>query len=94
MMAPIRPSTVLAVAVVLPGVGQVLNNQPRRGLVFVFYMLLLGVLTQAVADPDRSLVGTFAGGIFVYALSIMDAYRGASVRRRASEVRPDTSGSP
>lgn len=83
---PVRPWATLVVAVVLPGVGQVLNNQPKRGLVFVFYMLLLGLLTQAIADPGRSFVGTFAGGVFVYALSIMDAYRIAAVRQQASRL--------
>lgn len=86
MRMPVRPWATLVVAVVLPGVGQVLNNQPKRGLVFVFYMLLLGLLTQAIADPGRSFVGTFAGGVFVYALSIMDAYRIAAVRQQASRL--------
>lgn len=75
------PWLVLAVAVVLPGVGQVLNGQPKRGLVLLFYMLLLGALTFLVADPDRSLAGRVAGGLFVYALSLLDAYRLAALRR-------------
>jgi hypothetical protein len=37
-----------------------------------------------VADPDRSFLGRFAGGLFVYALSVMDAYRVAATRRRAA----------
>lgn len=78
------PWLVLAVAVVLPGVGQVLNGQPRRGLVLVFYMLLLGALTFLVADPDRSLAGRLAGGLFVYALSLLDAYRFAALQRTTS----------
>lgn len=82
MRIAVSPWLVLPVAVALPGVGQVLNNQPKRGLVMVFYMLLLGLLTYMVADPDASFVGRFAGGIFVYALSIMDAYRVAAVRRQ------------
>lgn len=75
-----RPATVLAVAIVLPGMGQVLNGQPRRGLLMVFYMLLLGVLTYRLAAPERSLVGHLAGGLFVYALSLLDAYRTARLR--------------
>ena len=77
----------LAVALVLPGVGQVLNGQPRRGLLMVLYMLLLGVLTYALADPDTSMVGRFAGGTFVYAMSVMDAYRVAATRRAVSRRR-------
>jgi hypothetical protein len=63
--------------------GQVLNDQPRRGLLMVLYMLLLGVLTSLLATPDASVVGRFAGGIFVYAMSVMEAYR-VAVSRRAS----------
>lgn len=80
MTAP-SPFLVLGVAVVLPGMGQVLNNQPKRGLLMVLYMLLLGLVTHALASPDTSIVGKFAGGIFVYAMSVMDAYRVAAARR-------------
>lgn len=76
------PLSVLVLAVVLPGAGQVTNGQAKRGLVMVFYMLLLGLLTYTVAPADASLIGKLAGGVFVYAMSIMDAYRTAEMRRR------------
>jgi len=85
---PISPWLVLVVALALPGMGQVLNNQPKRGLVMVFYILLLGLLTYLVADADASLIGKFAGGIFVYAMSVMDAYRTAALRRQADTSSP------
>lgn len=78
--SPPNPYLVLAVALVLPGVGQVMNLQPVRGLFFVFFILLLGAYTLKTAAPDVSIVGKLAGGIFVYALSILDAYRHARVR--------------
>ena len=65
---------------VLPGTGQVLNGQPVRGLVFLFFMLLLGGFTLKTAAPDVSLIGKFAGGIFVYAIAIYDAYKMARIR--------------
>lgn len=83
-LAAPRPLIVLAVAVALPGVGQVLNGQPKRGLVFVFYMLLLGLITYHLAAPDRSAIGKLAGGLFVYAMSVLDAYRFSAVRHRAA----------
>lgn len=46
----------------------------------VLYMLLLGILTYALASPDVSVVGRCAGGVFVYAMSVMDAYRVAVTR--------------
>lgn len=82
MKRPPSPWLVLAVAVVLPGVGQVLNGQARRGLVLVFYMLLLGVVTASLAAPGTSTIGVLSGGLFVYAISVMDAYRVAGLRRQ------------
>lgn len=77
---PMRPHIVLLVALVLPGVGQVLNNTPTRGLMMLFFMLMLGVITFNLAGPEISVVGKFAGGIFVYAISVMDAYYWARYR--------------
>jgi len=77
---PWHPYWVLLVAIILPGVGQVLNNAPMRGLTMVFFMLVLGVVSFNLASPDVSVIGQFAGGIFIYALSVMDAYLWARVR--------------
>jgi hypothetical protein len=71
---PLRPYLVLLIAILLPGVGQVLNNTPSRGLMLLFFMLMLGVVTFNLAGPEISVVGKFSGGIFIYALSVMDAY--------------------
>ena len=78
--APANPQLVLLAAIALPGTGQVLNRQPYRGLIFLFFILLLGGFTLKTAAPDVSIVGKFAGGLFVYALSILDAYKTARVR--------------
>jgi hypothetical protein len=80
MPRPINPHAVLATAILLPGTGQVLNRQPVRGLTFLFFILLLGAFTLKTADPDVSIVGKLAGGLFVYGLSIIDAYKLARVR--------------
>lgn len=77
---PLHPYLVLLVAVVLPGVGQVLNNAPFRGLMMLLFMLVLGMVTYQMAAPGISVVGQFAGGLFVYAVSVMDAYYWARLR--------------
>lgn len=77
---PLHPYWVLLIALVLPGVGQVINNTPTRGLMMLFFMLMLGVITFNMAGPDISIVGKFAGGLFIYALSVMDAYYWARYR--------------
>ena len=77
---PANPHVVAACALILPGVGQVLNREPVRGLMFVFFILLLGGFTLKTAGPEISLAGKFSGGIFVYAMSVLDAYQRARVR--------------
>ena len=57
-----------------------MNRQPQRGLVFLFFMLLLGTATLLTADPSVSVVGKLAGGLFVHAMAILDAYRTARLR--------------
>ena len=85
MKAPPNPHLVLAVATFLPGMGQVMNRQPLRGLIFVFFILLLGAFTLKTAAPEVSFVGKVAGGLFVWAMAMMDAYKTARVRRTVWE---------
>ncbi|SFN51417.1 hypothetical protein SAMN05216207_1015146 [Pseudonocardia ammonioxydans] len=87
-----HPLVVLLTAIVLPGVGHVLNRLPTRGLTFVFYTVLLGVITWNLTTPDHSLVGRLAGGLFVYAISIVDAYQWAVHRARANALSGGTAG--
>jgi hypothetical protein len=87
MKAPPNPYVVLAVAIVLPGVGQVMNRQPLRGLFFVFFILLLGGFTLKTAGPEISFVGKMSGGLFVWAMAILDAYKTARVRRAVWQHR-------
>lgn len=91
--APVHPLTVLALAIVLPGVGHVAAGQPQRGMGFAFFTLLLALLTWHTTTPDISFIGRSAAGLFVWALSIPDAYRIARVnfelwRRGAVGVTP------
>jgi hypothetical protein len=77
---PLHPLWVLVIAILLPGVGQVMNNTPKRGLMFLFFIMSLGWVTLHLAPPDASFVGRYAGGFFIYAISIADAYRWARYR--------------
>ena len=79
-MKPLNPMLVLITAIALPGAGQVLNRQPMRGLIFVFFTVLLGAFTLKTAAPDVSFVGKFAGGFFVWAMAVFDAYKTARLR--------------
>ena len=80
MKAPPNPYLVLASAIVLPGSGQVWNGEPQRGLIFLFFIVLLGAFTLITAAPEVSFVGRYAGGFFVWAMAIFDAYKRARIR--------------
>ncbi|MBK6467061.1 MAG: hypothetical protein IPL38_20470 [Rhodobacter sp.] len=80
MKKPLNPRLILAVAIALPGVGQVLNRQPVRGLIFVFFAVLLGGFTLKTAAPEVSFVGKISGGLFVWAMAVFDAYKTARIR--------------
>jgi hypothetical protein len=92
---PPDPRLVLLVAALLPGFGHVMSGRAARGLGFAFFTLLFGWLTAKFAAPDVSVIGRHAGGFFVWALSLPDAYRGARLdaeradasRRRAAAPR-------
>ena len=85
---PANPYLVLASAVLLVGSGQVWNRQPLRGLTFIFFTVLLGGFTLMTAAPEASLVGKLAGGLFVHAMAIFDAYKTARVRHTVWTHQP------
>jgi len=85
---PFHPLLVLAVATILPGVGQIMNNQPTRALLFAFTTVALGYVTSKYAAPDASILGRYAGGFFIHAIALMDAYRWAKVRWEIFHYHP------
>ncbi|HEX4571595.1 MAG TPA: hypothetical protein VF213_08625 [Dongiaceae bacterium] len=77
---PLHPLLVLLAAILLPGFGHTLSGFPLRGLTLQMFMVVLGLITWHLTTPQQSLIGRLAGGLFVYAVSIMDAYRLAKLR--------------
>lgn len=75
---------VLAAAILLPGVGHVLVGKAQRGLGFAFFTLVGAWLTTKFAAPDVDVIGRHAAGLFVWALSVPDAYRSARLRELKS----------
>ena len=80
MRAPLNPYAVLAIAALLPGMGHVICGAGRRGLMLQLFRVVGGLVTWHLAPPGVSLVGKLAGGLFVYALSLPEAYRLARLR--------------
>jgi hypothetical protein len=80
LQKPLDAKLVLLVAIFLPGMGQVINNAPKRGFFMACFMIILGLITFNLAQPHISMVGKLSGGIFIYAISILDAYYWAKYR--------------
>lgn len=76
---PPNPYFVLAMSLILPGTGHVLMGVPQRGLMFLFFIIVLGWAGANIMPADASFVGRYIGGIFVYGLSVLDAYKLARI---------------
>lgn len=88
--APMHPRWVLIAAALLPGSGQVLNGTPQRGLVFLFFMIVLAWVSQNLMPPDASFIGRHIGGVFIYGLAVIDAYKHARIRYEEWRYRAST----
>lgn len=80
LLKPLDAKLILLVAIILPGMGQVLNNSPKRGFFMACFMIILGLITFNLAQPHISMAGKLSGGVFIYAISILDAYYWAKYR--------------
>jgi len=80
MRGSLNPYLVLGIAIVLPGMGHVICGAMRRGLMLQLFMILGAFVTWHLAPQGASLAGKLAGGLFVYALSLPEAYRLARLR--------------
>jgi hypothetical protein len=77
--APRNPTLVL-LAAIFPGGGHLLQGRPQRGLVFLFFMVILGWVSIRVMPETFSFFGRHAGGIFIYGISVLDAYKWSKVK--------------
>lgn len=88
---PQNPYAVLAAAIVLPGAGHVLQGKPQRGLMFLFFTVILGWVSLRLMPADSSFFARHVGGIFIYGISVIDAYKSARISWetwRHAEARP------
>ena len=78
--APRDPRLVLLAAIVLPGSGHVLQGRAPRGLMFLFFTIILGWASSHVMPETASFFGRHIGGIFIYGMSIIDAYKWSKMK--------------
>lgn len=79
-MKPLNPYIVLLSAALLPGSGHVWQGLAQRGLMFLFFMIILGWASLNIMPLNASFIARNIGGIFVYGLSVIDAYKIARIR--------------
>ena len=77
---PLHPLLVFAIGALLPGAGQVVNQTPQRGLVMVFFLIFFAMTSFQLTSPEHSWLARHAGGVFMYGLMLIDAYRFAKIR--------------
>ncbi|MCA3554518.1 MAG: hypothetical protein IOC69_02925 [Aestuariivirga sp.] len=79
MAKPLNPHAVLAAAVILPGAGHVLLGKAQRGLMFLFFTVILGWVSLRLTPETASFFTRHAGGILIYGFSVIDAYKTARI---------------
>ena len=65
----------MLVASLIPGAGHVWLGQAPRGLIFVFFMIILGWISTKYMPETASFVGRHIGGVFIWGMSVIDALR-------------------
>jgi len=92
---PVNPYLVLAAAIILPGAGHVLLGKTQRGLMFLFFTVILGWVSLRLTPETASFFTRHAGGILIYGFSVIDAYKTARINwelakfsRRKTEAHP------
>ena len=78
--APLHPYLVLLIAFVAPGSGHWAVGAIPRGAMFAWFIIILGWITWRLTGPEISPIGRLSGGLLIYAISIVDAYRIARFR--------------
>ena len=78
-MHPLMP---VLLAALVPGSGHVALGKPVRGLIFVFWIVFFGALTNKLAGPEASFAGRYAGGIAIWAISVVEVWRMARQKKR------------
>jgi hypothetical protein len=79
MPKPKNPYFILLTSII-PGAGHVFLGLPQRGLMFLFFTIILGWVSVRVMPSDMSFFSRHVGGIFIYGISILDAYKIARIR--------------
>ena len=77
---PPHPYKILAASLIVPGAGHIWLGQAQRALMFLFFTIVLGWVSTKLMPETASFIGRHIGGVFIYGVAALDAYRTARTR--------------
>jgi hypothetical protein len=77
---PASPYLILLSSLIVPGSGHVWLGLAQRGLTFLFFTVVFAWLSTKLMPETSSFIGRHIGGLFMYGLCALDAYKAARVR--------------
>lgn len=86
---PINPYLALAASLAIPGGGHVLQGKTQRGLMFLFFTVILGWVSIRLMPETASFFSRHVGGIFIYGISVIDSYKIARVNWETWKYRQE-----
>ena len=87
-----HPYKILVASALLPGSGHVWLGQAQRGLTFLFFMVVLGWASAKVMPETASFIGRHIGGVFIYGMCLLDAYKTARTRHAMQQLKGTSDG--
>jgi hypothetical protein len=75
-----KKAKLVLLASLVPGAGHVMLGMQQRGLTFIFFIVILGWVSLRLMPDTASFFARHVGGIFIYGISILDAYKIARIK--------------
>ena len=82
---PVSPYKILAASLIVPGAGHVWLGLAQRGLMFLFFTVVLGWVSAKLMPETATFIGRHIGGVFIYGVAALDAYRTARLRQALAQ---------
>jgi hypothetical protein len=79
------PRLVLLASLLLPGSGHVWLGLAQRGMIFLFFTLIFGWISVRLMPETASFIGRHIGGVFMWGICALDAYKTARIRAEVSK---------
>ncbi len=82
---PPNPYKILAASLLVPGAGHVWLGLAQRGMMFLFFTVILGWVSAKLMPESATFIGRHIGGVFIYGICALDAYRTARTRQETAK---------